>query len=620
MVSIPAPTRPRVLIGASSMTIFAAFVLVFFASALPLHSQSATKTVIQIQKAGTGSLQSLPTGSAVDQGIQEFDDAVADEDDAAGSVHEFLNRSIANAPGLGANASSGKKAKSNPQVNLSVDGLNFFNQRFANGGNQFSVEPPDQGLCAGNGYVLESVNDVLRVYDGTGNAVVGVTDLNTFYGYIAAINRGALPAVVRGPTVTDPVCYFDVPTQRWFHVVLTLDHVGTTANLNGNNHLDIAVSDTPSPLGSWTIYRLPVQNNGTDGTPDHGCALGSCLGDYPHIGADANGIYLTTNEFSVFGPGFYGSQIYAISKQGLVSGAASIPVVLFNTADSAYLFEDTPGFTVWPAQSPSSGSFASGNGGTEYLMSSQAVFSDTGVDSRIRVWSITNTQSLNTASPSPNLSSTVVNTIAYAVPNNSNQKNGDHPQGELLGRGVGIIGRNDSRMQQVSYANGKLWGSLDTGLTISGRNVAGVAYFVINPSGQGAGKVVRQGYVGLANNHLTRPAVAVTASGRGVIGFTVVGDDYYPSAGYASLDAIAGAGDIHVVATGVGPQDGFTEYSGRARWGDYGAAAVDGNSIWLGSEYINQSCTVAQYLADSTCGGTRGLSGNWGTRISKLTP
>jgi len=28
------------------------------------------------------------------------------------------------------------------------------------------------------------------------------------------------------------------------HVVLTLDHVGLTASLNGNNHLDIAVSDT----------------------------------------------------------------------------------------------------------------------------------------------------------------------------------------------------------------------------------------------------------------------------------------------------------------------------------------------------------------------------------------
>ena len=38
------------------------------------------------------------------------------------------------------------------ELGLNFSGLNFFNQRFdADGGNQFSVEPPDQGLCVGNG-------------------------------------------------------------------------------------------------------------------------------------------------------------------------------------------------------------------------------------------------------------------------------------------------------------------------------------------------------------------------------------------------------------------------------------------------------------------------------------
>ena len=38
--------------------------------------------------------------------------------------------------------------------------------------------------------------------------------------------------------------------------------------------------------------------------------------------------------------------------------------------------------------------------------------------------------------------------------------------------------------------------------------------------------------------------------------------------------------------------DGFTSYKSqvgnppRTRWGDYGYAAVDGNSIWIASEYI----------------------------------
>ena len=47
----------------------------------------------------------------------------------------------------------------------SFQGLDGFDQRYANNGNQFSVEPPDQGLCAGNGYVFEVVNDVLPAAD-----------------------------------------------------------------------------------------------------------------------------------------------------------------------------------------------------------------------------------------------------------------------------------------------------------------------------------------------------------------------------------------------------------------------------------------------------------------------
>ena len=64
----------------------------------------------------------------------------------------------------------------------------------------------------------------------------------------------------------------------------------------GTNHLDLAVSQTADPTGLWTIYRLPVQDNGTDGTPDHKCSLGFCFGDYPHIGADANGLKVRSLE------------------------------------------------------------------------------------------------------------------------------------------------------------------------------------------------------------------------------------------------------------------------------------------------------------------------------------
>ena len=99
---------------------------------------------------------------------------------------------------------------------------------------------------------------------------------------------------------------------------------------------------------------------------------------------------------------------------------------------------------------------------------------------------------------------------------------------------------NDTRMQQVTYANGKLWGALDTALNPDGgAQRAGIAWYIVNPS---AGKLVLQGYLGATGHDFTYPAIGVTPSGRGIMAFTDTGDSTYPSAAYASIDANAGIG------------------------------------------------------------------------------
>ena len=219
------------------------------------------------------------------------------------SRKRMVNRSIAIARGAGEQTDGEDQQQSNANLVKSFDGLMFRDQRLANGGNQFSVEPPDQGLCVGNGFVVESVTDVIRVFDRNGNALTSAVDLNTFYGYAAAINRST---GVFGPSLTDPSCYYDPQVKRFFQVILTIDVDPKTGGATGSNHLDLAVSSTSDPRDSWTIYRIPVQDDGTQATPVH--ANCPCLGDYPHIGADAHGIYLTTNEFP-FSGGFNSAQI-----------------------------------------------------------------------------------------------------------------------------------------------------------------------------------------------------------------------------------------------------------------------------------------------------------------------
>jgi hypothetical protein len=601
-------------------------------------------TLLKLQRVGTSSFASAPMATDVSGVPDEIDAALngGDADNGSGTGL-MINQSLpGTVTGIGRSVNS--KHKSNPALGVHFQGLNFHDQRFANGGNQFSVEPPDQGLCAGNGFVVESANDVIQVYDTAGNPLLNggqAVDLNTFYGYSPAIVRSGPNAGQRGPSVTDPSCIYDQAIGRFVHVALTLDHVGKTASLTGTNHLDIAVSNTGDPTGTWTIFQLPVQNNGTQGTPDHRCNNGFCLGDYPHIGADANGIYLTTNEFAFFGPGFYGSQVYAIGNSAITGGGGS--VVLFNTLGAG---PDGAGFTVWPAQS-SGGQFDTDNGGTEFFLSSDAVFSNNGTSNTILLWTMLNTSSLNSATPAPSLGISALTVDTYAVPPRAKQPAGDRPLSDCIADTVilpncfavvagvgsrnnttfgppnGSLNSNDSRMQQVTYANGKLWGALDTAVNVGGQNRAGIAYFVLNPNSK---KIVIQGQAGVASTDLTYPAIGVTQSGRGVIAFTLTGDNDFPSAALAGLDAISGMGDIQVAAAGAGPWDGFTSYiifgAGRPRWGDYGAAAVDGNDIWTASEYVAQTCNYSQYLTvpRGQCGGTRGALGNWSTHVSKVTP
>jgi hypothetical protein len=669
--------------------------------------QSPGFYVGQIPLAGTSSPQTGDFVPSDGTGIEvEFPGQGVAEDGSPGPVPEFpVNRSLSRGTGQGVRAAVGKKAKSNPQLNSTFTGLNHYQQRYSRGGNQFSLEPPDQGLCVGNGYVVEATNDVINVFDTSGQSVLPdntatnivsgfprnvnhAVDLNSFYGYAPAITRPAGPF---GQFVTDPSCLYDAATQRFFVVVLTLETNPTNGAFTTVNHLDIAVSQTSNPTGAWNIYRVDVTNDGSNPDPSNACP---CLGDYPHIGADANGFYVTTNSYPWFGNGFDGAQIYAFSKAQLAAGAANVNMVHIDTFGLVNAPSDAgstqPGFTVWPAQSPGSNSFNLNNGGTENFLSSNAAdeathpvagFGGNYQSTQIVLWTLTNTSSLNT-SPALSLSNRLVTVSQYGIPPKQVQPGSgttadksttpDVAQGDCLNdettllfngqtgcwkllvsatahaAGTEVIqspDSNDTRMQQVMYANGKIWGALDTAVSFDNNpanNRAGIAWYVLNTNGN----IVRQGTYGIPAASLTYPAIGVTASGRGVMAFSYTDATTNPSAAYAPIDAQVGVGDTHIIATsGATRDDGFSGYKQqrfprpiRSRWGDYGAAAVDGNSVWIASELTQTSpCNYTDWggpffaggTGDNllgTCGGanhgpgTRTALADWNTRISKLTP
>jgi hypothetical protein len=444
--------------------------------------------------------------------------------------------------------------------------------------NGFVVTPPDQGLCAGNGFVMEAINLVMAVYSTTGTQLTSPVSVNSFF--------GADPSVT---FLSDPRCYYDRPTQRWFISITNVFN-----NATGRSNLFLGVSESSDPTQAFTIYSIDTTDDGLDGTPnDPNCP---CFGDQPLLGADAFGIYLTTNEFPLFTGGFNGAQVYALSKADLEAGTAATLVHIGNLT----LAEGTA-YSIQPASSPDLSN--ENRSGVEYFLSALDFFGT--LDNRIAVWALTNTSSLTQAASSVSLTNVVINSEVYGQPPLASQEAGPYPLGQSLGDPEETINTDDDRMQQVVYASGHLWGALTT-IVSDGTNLnAGIAYFYVDPKLKGgnlSARVQGQGYVSVTNASVMYPAVGVTANGTAAAAFSLTGPSYFPSAAYASVTP-GHSGSVNVVAAGGAPQDDFSGYpqfggAGFARWGDYSWAVADGNSLWLAAEYIPGNIDSTAFFTD----------------------
>jgi hypothetical protein len=251
----------------------------------------------------------------------------------------------------------------------------------------------------------------------------------------------------------------------------------------------------------------------------------------------------------------------------------------------------------------------------------------------VAVWALTNTSSLKTSSPAVTLKHVVISSEVYGAPPNAAQKSGNTPLRDYIHAHttppevdpLEQLASNDDRMNQVVFANGRLWSGVNTKAIVGGTPHAGIAFFVVRPSWSGGmlgASMDDQGYVGVPMEDVLFPSIGVTPDGAAAMAFTLSGPDYFPSAAYSPITA--SAGNVRLAGPGIGPEDGFTGYiafggNGVARWGDYTAAVADGNgSIWIATEYIGQTCTDFQYAADKTCGKTRSQLANWGTFIGKV--
>jgi hypothetical protein len=595
----------------SIFTVLALIAALGIAAASHAQSAATQKTMLQMKALGTSALTMPAPGAVVN------DDNLIRQDHDSNLMNSMVSASQTAAPqaALAVPSPEGTPfATANPGFS-GFNGLTHLDQRLAGTGKytntQFSLEPPDQGLAVGNGFVLEAINTALAVYDTNGTLLAGPTALNQFFKLAPEVIRSQPP--VFGDFTSDPKCLFDRQTQRWFITLLQIDVDPATGDFGNRSHLLVAVSQTSDPTLGFNLFSIDVTDDGTSGTPKH--LKCPCFGDQPLIGTDRNGFFVSTNEFPIHTSGFNGAQVYAMSKNRLTQGMLST-VVHF----SGLRFRRGPAFSVQPSTSPS---FQDGDRGVEFLMSTLNF--SFAVQNKIAVWAITNTESLSELNPDVDLLQKIVESEAYSIPPDAPQKAGppgSRPLGEALGAPEELLSTGDHRMQQVVFAHGTLFSALTTAIgqgpnCVTGFEsdcAAGIAWFQVQPDLDGDGKlkakVVNQGYVAIDGNFAFYPSIGVNEHGQGFMSFSISGPDFFPSVGFVRIGE-NGTGKIHIADAGAGPDDGFTGYpvlfgnpnvQGSGRWGDYSAAVADAEgNIWFANESIP--------------GGLRTLFANWGTFI-----
>ncbi|HSX22089.1 MAG TPA: hypothetical protein VLE97_04855 [Gaiellaceae bacterium] len=182
------------------------------------------------------------------------------------------------------------------------------------------LDPPDMGVAAGPGFVVQMVNLAMRIWSTGSGAptVVKTQQLSDFFGQSAN-------------SITDPRIEYDTASARWF---ATLSNIDTPAVL-------LAVSKTSDPTGAWSMYSFTAP----------GCA------DQPRLGIADGIVVIGADIFSTCASDSgtpLGGELWIVNKAQVVAGV---------TPPAINTFGPNPSFSTFaPVQSLSSTS-------TEYVVS-----------------------------------------------------------------------------------------------------------------------------------------------------------------------------------------------------------------------------------------------------------
>ncbi|HEY3735660.1 MAG TPA: hypothetical protein VGL63_17285 [Streptosporangiaceae bacterium] len=442
------------------------------------------------------------------------------------------------------------------------------------------VEPPDQGMCAGNGDVVEANNlgEVL-VFDQALNRLSAPISLDTLMGLTG---RG-------WSSGGDPSCVFDPSNGgHWIFTEIASaspestggPFAGCFAGVAHACYEAVAVTAGSSPFGPYHVYFVNANYNPVEpGAP-------FLLNDFAKIATTRDAFLLFYDEFplngsapGIGGGGVNGAQQFAFSKNALEQGE---PVVepdgkanpdfnvavenmgLLPTPDGTCASDNMfhrPGITCWfsviPAQAPDASQFDNSHGGSGFMLESLDFYGQG--DNRIAAFDWTGLRGLNSRNCNSciqiHFGGQLFSNVLFYLGEGARapQKTGPIPLGDECGAAglsvgspppascpEGGIATNGDGVTQASQAQGQLWGAVSTEVNQTYSSEAapelhqGVVYWVVGTKSFdrfGKFTLTSQSYVSPQHEDLEMPAMAAEGlpyqdggNGGAIVIFTLSGN------------------------------------------------------------------------------------------------
>lgn len=445
------------------------------------------------------------------------------------------------------------------------------------------IEPSDQGLCAGNGYVVETNNiGEILIFDTALQRQSAVIPLDTLMGLTA---RG-------WSSGGDPSCLYDYDNGgHWIFTQFVSaspesaggPFAGCFAGVANTCYEGIAVTVGSNPFGPYNVYFHNSDYNPSEpGYP-------YLLNDFAKIATTRDALLLFYDEFPLVVPGlgggfFNGAQQFAYNKKALELG---LPVIgedgrpnrdftvaienmgLLLTPDGSCLSDNTfhrPGFTCWyaaiPAVPPDPTQYDNSHGGSGFMVDTLDFYGNG--DTRIAVFYWKGLGNLNRTEDEEGSGIRFGGQLFSGVSSYygegflAAQKSGRIPLGDECGAAglsasvngapapatcpEGGIATNGDSMTQASQAQHQIWAATTTEISQSFASEEsgatqelhqGAVYWVIGTDtfdSSGVLSLTSQGYVSPAHQDLEFPTMAAEGfsedggNGGAIMSFTLSGD------------------------------------------------------------------------------------------------